>query len=112
MPDHVGGNLVSYFRFSSRSPAGNLVYYRAHSEGPFALIWYVRDGRRGETLDTGSIRYIALSPDGTRVAEGIYNPNGLNRDLWSYDVSRRTKTRLTSSLEDEGYPEWQPDGKF
>jgi eukaryotic-like serine/threonine-protein kinase len=112
MPDHVGVNLVNNTALFSVSPAGNLVYYPAPSEGPFALSWYDRDGRRGETLDTGPIRDIALSPDGTRVAEGIYNPNGLNRDLWSYDVSRRTKTRLTSSLEDEGYPVWQPDGKF
>jgi len=112
MPDHVGVNLVNNTALFSVSPAGNLVYYPAPSEGPFALSWYDRDGRRGETLDTGPIRDIALSPDGTRVAEGIYNPTGLNRDLWSYDVSRRTKTRLTSSLEDEGYPVWQPDGKF
>ncbi|WP_035357720.1 PD40 domain-containing protein [Edaphobacter aggregans] len=112
MPDHVAVNVTNNTALFSVSPAGNLVYYPAPSEGPFALSWYDRDGRRGDTLDTGPIRDIALSPDGTRVAEGIYNPNGLNRDLWSYDVSRRTKTRLTSSLEDEGRPVWQPDGQF
>jgi eukaryotic-like serine/threonine-protein kinase len=112
MPDRVAVNTTNNAALFSVSPAGNLVYYPAPSEGPFALSWYDRDGRRGDTLDTGPIRDIALSPDGTRVAEGIYNPNGLNRDLWSYDVNRRTKTRLTSSLEDEGYPVWQPDGQF
>jgi eukaryotic-like serine/threonine-protein kinase len=112
MPDRVAVNTTNNTALFSVSPAGNLVYYPAPSEGPFALNWYDRDGRRGDTLDTGPIRDIALSPDGTRVAEGIYNPNGLNRDLWSYDVNRRTKTRLTSSLEDEGYPVWQPDGQF
>ena len=112
MPDHVAVNTANNTALFSVSPAGNLVYYPAPSEGPFALSWYDRDGRRGDTLDTGPIRDIALSPDGTRVAEGIYNSDGLNRDLWSYDVSRHTKTRLTSSLEDEGSPLWQPDGQF
>jgi Tol biopolymer transport system component len=112
MPDHVAVNTLNNIALFSVSPAGSLVYYPAPSEGPFALSWYDRDGRRGDTLDTGPIRDVALSPDGTRVAEGIYNPNGLNRDLWNYDLSRRTKTRLTSSLEDEGNPVWQPDGKF
>jgi eukaryotic-like serine/threonine-protein kinase len=112
IPDHVAVNTANNTALFSVSPAGNLVYYPAPSEGPFALSWYDRDGRRGDTLDTGPIRDIALSPDGTRVVEGIYNSDGLNRDLWSYDVSRHTKTRLTSSLEDEGYPVWQPDGQF
>jgi eukaryotic-like serine/threonine-protein kinase len=112
MPDHVAVNVTNNTALFGVSPAGNLVYYPAPSEGPFALSWYDRDGRRGDTLDTGPIQGIALSPDGTQVAEGIYNPNGLNRDLWSYDVSRHIKTRLTSSLEDEGNPVWQPDGQF
>jgi Tol biopolymer transport system component len=112
MPDQVAVNVTNNTALFSVSSAGNLVYYPAPSEGPFALSWYDRDGRRGDTLDTGPIRDIALSPDGTRVAVGIYNPNGLNRDLWSYDVSRGTKTRLTSSLEDEASPVWQPDGQF
>jgi hypothetical protein len=112
IPDHVAVNPTNNTALFSVSPAGNLVYYPAPSEGPFALSWYDRDGKRGDTLDTGPIRDIALSPDGTRVAEGIYNPNGLLRDLWSYDMSRRIKTRLTSSLEDEGNPIWQRDGQF
>jgi eukaryotic-like serine/threonine-protein kinase len=112
MPDHVAVNVTNNTALFSVSLAGNLVYYPAPSEGPWALSWYDRDGRRGDTLDTGPIQGIALSPDGTQVAEGIYNSNGLNRDLWSYDVSRHIKTRLTSSLEDEGNPVWQPDGQF
>jgi len=112
MPDHVAVNTANSIALFSVSPAGNLVYYPAPSEGPFALSWYDRDGKRGDPLDTGPIRDIALSPDGTRVAESIFNPNGLNPDLWSYDMNRRTKTRLTSSLEDEGSPLWQPDGQF
>jgi Tol biopolymer transport system component len=111
MPDHVAVNVANNTALFSVSSAGNLVYYPAPS-GPFAMSWYDRDGKRGDTLDTGPIREIALSPDGTRVAESIYNPNGLNPDLWSYEVSRHTKTRLTSSSEDEGQPVWQPDGQL
>ncbi len=76
------------------------------------MSWYDRDGRRGDTLDTGFIQDIALSPDGTRIAEGIVESPSSNRDLWIYDVNRRTKTRLTTSLEDDGSPVWQPDGQF
>jgi eukaryotic-like serine/threonine-protein kinase len=111
MPDHVAVNMANNTALFSVSSAGNLVYYPAPS-GPFALSWYDRDGRRGDTLDTGPIQDIALSPDGTRVAESIVENSNSNRDLWIYDVIRHTKTRLTSSLEDEGRPVWQPDGQF
>jgi hypothetical protein len=112
MPDYVAINPSNNTALFSVSPAGNLVYYPAPFRGPFALSWYDREGRRGDPLDTGFIEGSALSPDGTRVAESIIeNPNS-NGDLWSYEVNRRTKTRLTSTLEDEASPVWQPDGQF
>src|SRR5262249_41166846 len=52
----------------------------------------------------------ALSPDGTQAVVTIRSPGAPGSDLWSFDLSRGTKTRLTSG---PGYKQaavWQPDG--
>jgi Tol biopolymer transport system component len=112
LPDHVGFNRVTGSAWFSVSAEGNMIYFSAPPGGLVALSWYDRDGRRGETLDTGDISGLALSPDGTRAAESIYNPDQPNTDLWNYDLSRGTKTRLTSGPEMKQWPVWQPDGQF
>ena len=45
-----------------------------------------------------------LSPDAGRVALGSLNP----RDIWLFDFSRGTNTRLTFGS--EANPAWSPDG--
>jgi hypothetical protein len=47
LPDHVGFNPVNSSAFFSISPAGEMVYYPASPNGPLALSWYDRDGKRG-----------------------------------------------------------------
>lgn len=90
-----------------------MIYYPASLSGPVAISWYDRDGKRGDTLDVSDyITGMTLSPDGTRAVVAIYNTDGLSSDLWSLDLTRGTKIRLTSGPKAKQYPVWQPDGQF
>jgi DNA-binding winged helix-turn-helix (wHTH) protein/Tol biopolymer transport system component len=94
------------------SRAGVLAFCPATPGGPSALTWYDRDGRHGDPLDTGKLAAPALSPDGTQAVETIISADGSNSDLWSFDLSRGTKTRLTSGRGHHQVAIWQPDGRF
>ena len=52
------------------------------------------------------------SPDGSRIAYAMGLVPDLNTpaDLWVVDVSRRARTRVTSSGNNRFYPVWTPDG--
>jgi eukaryotic-like serine/threonine-protein kinase len=50
-----------------------------------------------------------LSPDMTHVANGIGNAD--TEDIWTYDVVRRTPTRLTFEGKNS-FPIWSPDGRW
>src|SRR5262249_48165967 len=94
------------------SRAGVFAYYPAGERG--ALTWYDRDGRRGDPLDTGSgLAAPALSPDGTQAVVTIISDDALTSALWNFDLSRGTKTRLTSGpVHHHQVAVWQPDGRF
>jgi serine/threonine-protein kinase len=71
------------------------------------LTWIGRDGRE-EPIEAPSrpYNYLRISPDGTRVA--LDSRDGDN-DLWIWDFSRKTLTRLTFSPSSERSPVWTPD---
>jgi Tol biopolymer transport system component len=110
--DRVEFNPLISFASLSVSPAGDMVYYPAPIGGSTALSWYDRDGKRGDTFGIGYALAMALSPDGTRAVASISNGDGPNTDLWSFDLSRGTRTRLTSGPETKQHLVWQPDGQF
>jgi serine/threonine-protein kinase len=49
-----------------------------------------------------------ISPDGQRVAVGITSEES---QVWQYDLSRETLTRVTFEGTVNGYPAWTPDSK-
>ena len=49
-----------------------------------------------------------VSPDGTRVAVDVADPEGA--DIWIHDLARGTETRLTTDPADDLAPLWTPDG--
>ena len=103
LPDRVAFNRMNSSALFSVSPAGMMLYYPATSGGPDILNWRDREGRRGDSLDSEFFYGpINLSPDGTQAALSIFNPDGLSSDLWSLDLNRATKTRLTSGPEHKG----------
>ena len=74
------------------------------------LTWYDRQGKVvGKVGEPAARDELALSPDGTRVAEGRADQQG-NWVVWMLDVARGANTRLT--FEDGGgNAVWSPDGR-
>jgi Tol biopolymer transport system component len=72
---------------------------------------YDRNGKRGEPLDTGYFYGPAMSPNGTQGILPIVSKDGQSTDLWSFDLTRGTKTRLTSDPGFKTMAIWEPGGR-
>jgi eukaryotic-like serine/threonine-protein kinase len=75
-----------------------------------SLVWVDRKGHeepiKAPLRDYGPLR---ISPDGTRVALEILDPN--NTDIWIWDLAREQLRRLTLAPGGDGLPLWTPDGR-
>jgi serine/threonine protein kinase/Tol biopolymer transport system component len=72
------------------------------------LTWVTRDGKE-QPIEAPAHPYVyaRLSPDQTRIAVDVRDQN---QDIWIWDFSRRTLTRLTTTPVLETSPVWTPDG--
>ena len=79
------------------------------SLAPRTLAWV---DRRGQEMPIPApprpYQYPRLSPDGSRVV--MYSADQ-DADLWSWDFSRLTLTRMTFTPGFDFYPVWTPDGR-
>jgi len=94
----------------SFSTEGSLVYVPGGIQtAQNKLVWVSRNGAE-EPLAAAARPYSnpRLSPDGRRVAVGIDEQES---QVWLYDITRETLTRLTFEGSINGYPVWTPDGK-
>jgi WD40 repeat protein len=92
----------------SFSDTGTLVYIPG-GLSPGTLVWADREGKiQPLPIAPNHFSQPRLSPDGQRVALSI--GSGETRDIWSYDISRRTMTRLTFQGVNRP-PVWTADGK-
>ena len=74
------------------------------------LVWVDRDGRETPlAAPPRAYLYPRISPDGTRVAVEIFDPPDAV-DIWVWDFTRETLTRLTVDPAFDEYPLWTPDG--
>jgi len=89
-----------------------LIVYQASTaaSGGTRLVWFDRSGKQ-----LGAIREpenmatdVRLSPDGKRVA---FIQLGAASGVWTLDLERKIKTRITFDQQTVGYPSWSPDGK-
>jgi eukaryotic-like serine/threonine-protein kinase len=90
------GTLI--FASSDPNPlAGRTVYWtdRAGHEEPLPL-------------PPGQYTYPRVSSDGTQVAFDI---PGANRDIWIWNLARKTLTRLTDGPNEDNLPMWSVDGR-
>jgi serine/threonine protein kinase/Tol biopolymer transport system component len=83
--------------------------YISGVEGVLDLASFDRQGRE-ERLSLPPRPYLSLrfSPDGQRIALDIQDQEN---DIWIWDVSRRSLTRLTTGSFIDQNPVWTPDGQ-
>jgi Tol biopolymer transport system component len=86
----------------------------AYQAGAFAeftqLVWFDRGGKQVGTLgDPSSYGDLRLSPDGKQAAVTILNETAGGRDVWTVDVARALRTRLTFDPVTEVGPVWSAD---
>jgi WD40-like Beta Propeller Repeat len=74
-----------------------------------SLVWVSRQGREDPIkAPPRAYYYPRLSPDGSRVAVDIRDQEN---DIWVWEFSRETLTRLTFDPGQDEYPVWTPDGR-
>ena len=96
------------FAFSN---SGTLVYLASRgSDNGLPLLWFDRQGRT-ETLRSTPARFRAhrIAPDGQRIAMDLFD--GTQADVWIYDFSRDTLSRVTFDPAFDSDPVWTPDGR-
>ena len=93
------------------SNEGTLVYVRGAEAQSLqhTLVWVDRSGTE-TVVQTAPQAYDhpRVSPDGTRVA--VFEGSG-ERDIWLWDLTRTTLTRVTFDPGGDLYPVWSPDGR-
>ena len=96
----------------SLSSAGSLVYIpgSAGTTDDIDLVWVDRTGDVEPVgVETRAFGRVRVSPDGTRLAVDTLG-GSTSPDLWIYDLSRDTLTRLTFDEGLDQRPLWTPDG--
>ena len=100
-------------RYVSASVSGEwtLVYAGGGSPNPPQLIWFNRAGATLGTLGSGAADiFPALSPDEGRVAVALRSGSPPNLDIWTIDIARGLRDRVTTDPPPQGWPVWSPDG--
>jgi serine/threonine protein kinase len=110
--DHVAINLGTSHPLFSASQTGTLIYQAGETTGSWNLLWLSRDGKPAGSVPKSDF-YVSptLSPDGTRLAVDIFDGTHATGDIWIFDLTRGTDTRLTFGPASQSSPVWTPDGK-
>jgi serine/threonine protein kinase/Tol biopolymer transport system component len=92
------------------SATGSLVYIPGTVQSNQSeLVWVSRNGKEQPLIAPArAYRGPRVSPDGRRVAVTIQEQES---QVWLYDLSRETLTRLTFGGNVNNNPSWTPDGK-
>ena len=91
--------------------ASGLLAYLSERTGASALMWFGRDGKEmGQLGEPGQFSTVAISPDGQKVVTTVGEPGGLKSDIWNYELTRGTSTRLTPEGSRADFPIWSKDG--
>ena len=102
---------VSTWHTSASASDNGLLVFGSGTSGGVQLVWVDRSGKElGVAADNlQNLQYARLSPEGNRVSLTI--DSGMN-DLWSLDLARGVRTRLTFGPTGNTFAVWSPDGKW
>ncbi|MFN7916709.1 MAG: protein kinase [Vicinamibacterales bacterium] len=101
----AGGEVGSF----AVSAGGTIIYRSGEQQTPARqLTWFDRSGARQPLGEAATVPGpFRLSPDGTKIAFGDATGGG---DIWTYDLQRNIRTRLTTDPAPDHHPVWSPDG--
>jgi eukaryotic-like serine/threonine-protein kinase len=95
---------------ASASEDGTLVYATGSLRRQ-QLTWFDRAGNTLGTLgESGVDVNLSLSPDERQVAIAERSGSPENLDIWTIDIARNLRNRVTTDPQPEGWPVWSPDG--
>jgi serine/threonine protein kinase len=104
-------NDVTTWHLGATASNGGVLAFGNGTSGNVQLVWMDRTGRQtgvaAENLQ--NLQFARLSPQGDRIA--LMLDSGIN-DIWSLDLARGVRTRLTFGPVANTYPVWSPDGKW
>ncbi|MGA7836545.1 MAG: protein kinase, partial [Ignavibacteriaceae bacterium] len=86
------------------SQNGKLVYLNESQTNVSTVILDKNGKEIKKLLDQGPMYNIDFSQDGNKVAYDVYDQNEKNIDVWTYDLIRNVKTRLTFSKDPDIVP--------
>ena len=96
---------------ASVSENGTLVYAPGGGSLNTQLTWFDRVGKILGTLGEGWLdANLSLSPDERQVALALRSGSAANLDIWTIDVARNSRIRVTTDAKPEGWPVWSPNG--
>jgi len=94
----------------SVSETGMLAYRTGTGFRGLLLTWFDRSDKQGASVgEPANVTEFQFSPDRKSLAAAIQE--GTKEDIWTYDVSRSFRTRLTFDPATAKSPVWSPDGR-
>jgi Tol biopolymer transport system component len=113
VPVLEGIGYVTNISFVNFSISLNCLLVYGHEDiHPARLTWTGRDGKQSvATTEMGDYRLPRLSPDATKVAVTMAEPQTGYLDVWQINLLHTTTTRFTFDPASNGSPVWSPDGK-
>jgi serine/threonine protein kinase len=106
----VLNDVTTWHMDASATDSGVLTFANGTS-GSVQLVWIDRTGKQvGIAVENlQNLEFARLSPQGDRVA--VMLDNGI-ADIWTLDLARGVRTRLTFGPVSNIYPVWSADGKW
>jgi len=110
LAEHVG-LVTSTKAVFSVSTTGRLAFMQDVPHPTSILTRVDPDGAKSERLgEPATMSELAISPDGSRAALVIRNPQTYSSDIWIQDLIGGGRTRFTFEPTSEFGPIWSPDG--
>jgi serine/threonine protein kinase/Tol biopolymer transport system component len=104
-------NDVSTWHMDASASNGGVLVFGTGGNADLQLVWMDRATKQVTSIadKLGDVEAAAISPQGDRVALQV---NSGENDIWSLDLARGVRTRLTFGPVANNTPVWSPDGKW